>query len=186
MHTTTLKKTEREILAIAGSLRTQSSNAALVRAIAQLTPQNTTLEIYDGLGNLPPFSPDIDTETPPHSVSYLRNKISNADAVLICTPEYAYGMPGVLKNALDWLVSSGSLYQKPVSALSASPSDRGGDRALIWLLQTLTALDANVPVKASFAIPFIKGKLAGDRINDSKTAAQICSLFKSLEAVLKD
>ncbi|PZO17076.1 MAG: flavoprotein [Leptolyngbya foveolarum] len=134
-----------EILAIAGSLRIQSSNAALVRAIAQLTSQNTTLKIYDGLGNLPPFSPDIDTEPPPQPVSHLRSKISNADAVLICTPEYAYGMPGVLKNALDWLVSSGSLYQKPVAALSASPSDRGGDRALTWLLQTLTALVATVP-----------------------------------------
>ena len=174
-----------EVLAIAGSLRTQSSNAAFVRAIAQLIPPNTTFKIYDGLGNLLPFSPDIDTETPPQSVTHLRTQISDADAVLICTPEYAYGMPGVLKNALDWLVSSGSLYKKPVAALSASPSDRGGDRALDWLLQTLTALDATVPAKASFAVPFVKEKLANDQISDSETATQICSLFESLEAVLK-
>ncbi len=185
-----------KVLAIAGSLRAGSTNAALVRAIAHLAPQDTTVKIYAGLGDLvvhlckgqrkkldcgshyligllkmaiilhplrnsttgdlPLFSPDADTDSPALPVADLRDCIKTANAVIICTPEYAYGMPGALKNALDWLVSSGNLYSKPVAALSASPSQRGGDRALIWLLQTLTALGAEVPNGASFAVPFVQ------------------------------
>ena len=174
-----------KVLAIAGSLRTQSFNAALVNAIAHLTPNSNTYRIYTDLGNLPLFSPDLDSEHPPQAVFRLRQQISTADAVIICTPEYAYGMPGALKNALDWLVSSGSLYHKPVAAFSASPSGRGGDRALAWLLQTLTALDANVPAKASFSVPFIREKLAGDRIVDIQTETQFSSAFQALSTVVK-
>lgn len=178
-----------KVLAIAGSLRTDSTNAALVRAIAHLAPPETTVKIYAGLSHLPPFSPDVDTDSPALPVADLRECIKTANAVIICTPEYAYGMPGSLKNALDWLVSSAELYGKPVAALSASPSERGGDRALTWLLQTLSALGAEVPNGASFAVPFVPKKLqknlAGDRLADPETAAQVYTLFESLAAAAK-
>ena len=168
------------ILALAGSLRAASSNAALVRAIADLAPEGIAVEVYDGLGDLPLFSPDIDADDPPPSVADLRARVAAADAVVVCTPEYAYGMPGALKNGLDWLVSSGELYRKPVAALSASPSPQGGERALGWLRQTLTALDAAVPEGASFPVPLVKQKLDGDRVSDPKTAAQLRSALEHL------
>lgn len=170
------------ILAIAGSLRTHSSNSALVQIIAELAPVNVS--VFDDLGNLPLFSPDIDTEAPPQSVISFRAQINAADAILICTPEYAYGMPGSLKNALDWLVSSASLYKKPVAALSASPSPRGGDRALVWLLQTLSALDAHTPEEASFPISIIREEIDVSRIKGTALEQQISAMFRSLETLL--
>ncbi|WP_420456559.1 NADPH-dependent FMN reductase [Rubrivirga sp.] len=170
------------ILALGGSLRAASSTAALVRATASLAPDGVTVDVYDGLGDLPLFSPDLDADGPPLAVVRLRRRVGEADAVLICTPEYAYGMPGALKNALDWLVSSGELYRKPVAALSASPSARGGDRALAWLRQTLTALDAAVPDAASFAVPFVKQTLDGDRVSDSDLADRLRAALVALGA----
>ena len=168
------------VLAIAGSLREASSNAALVRAIAGLAPEGVTVAIYDGLADVPPYSPDSDADDPPPAIADLRAQVGAADGVLICTPEYAYGMPGLLKNALDWLVSSGDLYRKPVAALSASPSHSGGRRALAWLTQTLEAQHAAVPEGASFAIPFVRQVLEGDRVNDAELAERLRSVFALL------
>jgi len=169
-----------KILAIAGSLRAASSNAALVRSMVELAPEGVIVEVYKGMGDLPLFSPDIDGEAPPSTVQAFRKAIEQAQAVVICTPEYAYGMPGSLKNALDWLVSSGSLYQKTVAALSASPSPLGGDKALAWLRQTLRALDARVPEEASFPIPFLKKKLVEGKLEDTLTEEKLRQMFLSL------
>jgi NAD(P)H-dependent FMN reductase len=169
------------VLAIAGSLRAESVNASFVRAIAALPLDGTRLVIYQGLGRLPLFSPDLDGETPPPEVADLRSRLRAADAVLICTPEYAYGMPGSLKNALDWLVSSGELYRKPVAALSAAPSDMGGARALAWLRETLAAQDATVPEEASFAVPFVRQKLHGDALADVALASKLRGALAALK-----
>lgn len=173
------------ILAISGSLRTASFSTALVQAAVKLSPEGVRVEIYDGIKNLPHFSPDIDGSTPPEAVAEFRARIQAAGGVLICTPEYAYGMPGALKNALDWLVSSGDLYKKPVMAVSASPSAEGGSRGLAWLRQTLSALDAVVPEEASFTIPFIKQKLGGDRVSDAKTAERLRQALTIIERLGK-
>src|SRR5215216_3583814 len=94
------------ILAISGSLRAASSNMAVLQALAALAPADLTIAMYDQLADLPYFNPDIDREgdTPPASVAELRAQIGRADGIIICSPEYAHGVPGVLKNALDWLV----------------------------------------------------------------------------------
>ena len=171
------------VLAIAGSLRSSSSNVALVRVIAELAPTGVTVTAFDALGELPLFSPDIDTDEPPLVIVRFREQISIADAVLICTPEYAYGMPGSLKNALDWLVSSASLYKKSVAALSASPSPRGGDRALTWLRQTLAALDANVLEEASFPISIVREEISAAYLKQTELGRQVSAMFKALEAI---
>ena len=170
------------VFAIAGSLRAGSSNVALVRVIADLAPSGVSVTIFDSLGELPMFSPDIDSDELPQAIVSFRAQIAAADAILLCTPEYAYGMPGSLKNALDWLVSSASLYRKPVAALSASPSSRGGDRALAWLRQTLTALDANVPEDASFSISIVREQINAAHINNTEIANQVAVMFSSLRA----
>ena len=173
-----------KILAITGSLRTGSSNVAFVQAISNLAPAHVEMGIYEELGSLPLFSPDIDTSTPPVQVARLRSFIEAADAVIICTPEYAYGMPGALKNALDWLVSSAQLYKKPTAALSTSPSERGGDRALVGLRQTLNALDADVSKSNSFSVPYIRAALEKEGIQDALLIRQIEDMFTELSSSL--
>jgi chromate reductase len=93
------------ILAISGSLRAASSNTAVLQAMAALAPADVTIAMYDRLADLPYFNPDLDREgdTPPASVGDLRAQIGRAEGIVICSPEYAHGVPGVLKNALDWL-----------------------------------------------------------------------------------
>src|SRR5215510_1063207 len=112
-----------QILAISGSLRADSSNAALLRAAAACAPDGMEFRFYDRqLGGLPHFNPDLDGEgaVAPPAVAELRALLGAADGVLICTPEYAHGIPGALKNALDWIVSSGELERKPVALIVAS------------------------------------------------------------------
>ena len=171
------------IFAISGSLRVGSSNTAILRAMATLAPPTVSFTLYEGLGSLPHYSPEIDTDAPPVSVQGLRDRFRAADAVIICTPEYAHGMPGSLKNALDWVVSSGEFDGgKTTAAISASPSFQGGDKALAWLVQTLTVLGADIPIGASLPIPFSRTKIHSDgEISDPATAI---ALNKVLDALI--
>src|SRR5215471_687580 len=91
------------ILAISGSLRAVSSNTALLRAAAMLAPAGVEIRVYDGLGDLPHFNPDLEGAEPP-VVKDFGAQVGAADGIILSTPEYAHGVPGVLKNALDWLV----------------------------------------------------------------------------------
>ena len=158
----TTTQTNMNILAISGSLRATSTNTNLLRAVAELAPSGTTVTLYNGLDNLPHFSPDRDTDMPPDAVSRLRTLLRNADAVVICTPEYIHGMPGTLKNLLDWVVSSGEFVDKPVGAISASPSDTGGNRAHESLVHTLEVMSARVISGATFTVPFVRQKMTSD------------------------
>jgi chromate reductase len=169
------------ILAISGSLRASSTNTTLVRAIMRLAPENMEIALYEGLADLPHFSPDLDSDEPPVAVLTLRKSLQEADGVLICTPEYAFGVPGVLKNALDWTVSSGDFWGKPVVAISASPSWGGGDKAHASLLLTLTALGANVPETGKLTIPTVNKKLnANGDIVDSETTQALKIVLDAL------
>jgi len=138
------------IFAISGSLRAGSSNAGLLRAAAGLAPAGWEFTFYDqALGRLPYFSPDLDGEgaIPPPEVAELRALIAAADGVLISCPEYAHGVPGAFKNALDWLVSSGELGGKPTAVLLASPSGAGFAHAA--LLPTLQVIETKIVFVAS-------------------------------------
>lgn len=169
------------ILGISGSLRSQSSNTILLHAMSALLPHNAYLEVYDTLDRLLHFNPDIDTEKELKEVDGFRRKLRIADAVLFSTPEYAFGVPGVLKNALDWLVSSGEMNEKPVAAVSASPLYGGGDKALNSLLLTLTALGTNMKGDSSYSIPSVYKKInAQDGITDPETASRLTSLLQEL------
>ena len=148
-----------KILAISGSLRAESSNTALLHAAAALAPEGVHITIYDGLKGLPYFDPGLEPEEAPGPVMDFRAGLKAADAVLICTPEYAHGMPGILKNALEWTVASGEFVAKPVAALSASPSSGGGEKARAWLVQTLAVMSAEIVPEASLSLPFVRTKL---------------------------
>ena len=150
------------IVAICGSLRSHSSNAALLRAAAALMPDGVDLVPYVGLGELPHFNPDLDVEgmQPPPAVRSLRELLIGADAILISTPEYAHGLPGSFKNMLDWLVSTGELVGKPVAVLNASPA--GGTYAQSALVEILQTMNWRFIEKASILEPFLTRKLAGE------------------------
>ena len=139
------------------------------------------ISLFEGLGELPHFTPDLDGEASPPSVVMWRELIKNADGLLICTPEYAFGVPGVLKNALDWAVSSGEFYEKPVAVISASPMILGGDKAHASLLLTLKALTALVAEDARLIVPMVNKKLTLDgEISDPATKAAVAGLLAAL------
>lgn len=110
------------ILSISGSLRATSSNSAIAQSASRLAPTGVVIETFDHVAALPHFSPDLDVPPLPEAVAALRAAVGRCDALLITTPEYAHGMPGSLKNALDWLVSATEPIGKPVLLISASPS----------------------------------------------------------------
>lgn len=147
------------ILAISGSLRAGSSNTALLRAAATLAPEGVEVVEYKGLGELPHFNPDIDVEEAPPSVTDFRAQLQASDGVLICSPEYAHGVPGVLKNALDWIVGSGEFMEKPVALIGASPRATYVRAALI---ETLTVMMARMVMEASIAV-----HLPGNKIDET-------------------
>ncbi len=171
-----------KLAAISGSLRAESANTALVRALPLLAPLGMDIVVFNGIGDLPHYDPALDTEPPPASVARWRTALGEADAALFCTPEYAHGMPGSLKNALDWLVSSGEFDGgKPCGALSASPSFLGGDKALAWLLQILAVLGAHVPPAATFPIPYVRTKVdAQGHVSDPTLADALRAALQSL------
>ncbi len=176
-----------KILAISGSLRPQSLNTALLRAVAPLLPAGVSYKIWEGLGSLPHFSPEIDFAASPGPVVAYRALLKAADALIICTPEYAFGMPGVLKNALDWAVSSGEFDKKPVATISASPLPSGGQKAHDWLNQTLTALGAFQIEDAKLSVSAAKTRIASDStIIDPALTQDLERLVRNLLAVLKE
>jgi len=171
------------LIGISGSLRSNSSNTNILRAIMHLLPDNVDMTLYEKLDTIPHFNPEIEKDRVPSSVQELRSEIQNADAVIFCTPEYAFGVPGVLKNALDWLVSSGELNEKPVAAISASPLTSGGDKALASLILTLTALGTKISEPLSLSIPTIKKVMTEDGdIIDNALIAQLKALTERLVA----
>lgn len=173
------------ILAISGSLRAASTNTALLRAAAELAPPTVTVTLYDGLDDLPHFSPERDKENTSEPVINLRSLLREADAVLICTPEYIHGMPGVLKNMLDWLASSGEFVDKPVGVISAGPSDMGGSRAHASLSYTLSVLMAKLPEEASLIVPFVRQKIdANGHVTDLVLIQELRKLMTALVSVV--
>ncbi|MGF6231050.1 NAD(P)H-dependent FMN reductase [Inquilinus ginsengisoli] len=118
-----------KILAISGSLRAGSSNTALLHAMAALAPAGVEVSVYGGLADLPHFNPDLDPESIP-AVADFRALLAAADGVLISSPEYAHGVAGVMKNALDWVVATGEFVDKPVALINASPRAHHAQEAL--------------------------------------------------------
>jgi chromate reductase, NAD(P)H dehydrogenase (quinone) len=130
------------ILAFAGSLRAGSYNKALIQAAVTVTPPNMTIEVFD-LGGIPPYNADLEANPPPQ-VAEFKEKIRQADALLIATPEYNYSVSGVLKNAIDWAsrpAVGNPLDGKPVAVMSASTGRFGGARAQYHLRQTFVFLN---------------------------------------------
>lgn len=139
------------ILAISGSLRRASCNTALLRATAALAPAGVDIRVYDGLGDLPLFNPDLEGNEPA-SVKELCAQLRAVDGVLIASPEYAHGVTGAMKNALDWLVGTEVFVDKPVALFNASPRATLAQTALT---ETVRVMSADIVAQASISVALL-------------------------------
>jgi chromate reductase len=132
------------VLGISGSLQAQSANLALLQQASKRAPAGLEIVIDDHVRTLPPFDSDFDGGRAPASVLSWRAALAGADALLIASPEYGHGVPGALKNAIDWVIGSGELYRKRVAVTASAPGPGRGERGLRALCETLRAVDARV------------------------------------------
>ncbi|MGR9012577.1 MAG: ArsC family reductase [Gammaproteobacteria bacterium] len=144
-----------KILAVSGSLRSASLNSTLLRAVACLAPADIRVELFTELGHLPLFNPDLEiSDSPP--VADFHARLLEADGVIIASPEYAHGVTGVMKNALDWMVATEAFVNKPVALFNASPRATIAQAAL---KETLTVMSAQVIAAASISLPILGANL---------------------------
>ena len=174
-----------KVLAISGSLRAASYNGALVAGLKELAPEEVDVEIYGDVGSLPHFSEDLEGDNTPAEVIELRRRLGKADAVLISTPEYNGGMPGALKNLIDWAsrpYGQSSFAGKPVAVTGTSVSPYGAQRAQEQLLSVLSAVGA-VTVGEAHPVGSAPEVFAGD---GSITDTGVVDLVKQLLSDLAD
>ncbi len=138
-----------KILALSGSLRAASINSAVLRTVRHLAPASIDVSLFSGLGDLPLYNPDLEI-APPAIAVQLRIEVATADALLIASPEYAHGVTGTIKNALDWLVAFEGFADKPVAVLNATPRAHHADAAL---RETLVTMSATLIEAASITLP---------------------------------
>jgi chromate reductase, NAD(P)H dehydrogenase (quinone) len=161
------------LLALSGSLRRASTNTAALEAMARLAPEGVKVLVYRGLAELPPFNPDDDVEErpKPEPVEKLRALIGASDALVIAAPEYAHGVPGALKNALDWLVASETFAGKPVALVNTS------------LRETLATMAARIVPEAFAQLPLGAKLVTADQILADPANAR--RLKEALEALIR-
>jgi chromate reductase len=172
------------VLGISGSLRAASLNTAVVETAAELCTGPMRMDIYRGIGELPFFNSDVELSDPPASVLEFRSRIERADAVLFSCPEYAHGMSGVLKNALEWIVGGGELVGKPTAVVTASPSMTGGDRAQAWLTETLEVMGAQI-LPERLPIACASAKISGGRVTEDEALGQLRGVLDALARAVR-
>ena len=144
--------TKIRILALSGSIRSASSNTALLRAASCLAPEGTEVRLYEELAELPHFNPDLDdldAGVAPRPVMDFRNRLATSDGLIVSSPEYVHGVPGAIKNAIDWVVGSGDLFEKPTALLNASMA---ATHAYASLTEILKTADARIVGEASVRV----------------------------------
>ncbi|MFJ5229327.1 NADPH-dependent FMN reductase [Kitasatospora sp. NPDC088391] len=178
-----------KIFAISGSLRADSHNTRLLHAAQKFTPVDQQIEIYEGLRDIPPYDYDLDTpELRPAVVEDLRRRVAEADGLLIATPEFNYSIPGVLKNALDWLSTDWTrteglpLHRKPTAILGAAPTNFGSVRAQLALRQVFVWTESDVVVKPEVIVFRSHERFDADgNLTDETTVGLLRGLLTALQ-----
>lgn len=159
------------LLAISGSIRRASHCTAVLRSLQPLLPPEVTLELFP-LDEIPLYNADLDGDQPPTAVAQLKDAIKRADGLVVCSPEYNYGIPGVLKNAIDWASRPGfasPLKGKPALIMTASPGTVGGVRAQAQIRDALTATLARPLVRQHIAIASVATRVQDGQLVDKPT-----------------
>ncbi|HET7642617.1 MAG TPA: NAD(P)H-dependent oxidoreductase [Nitrososphaeraceae archaeon] len=171
-----------KILGFAGSLRKASYNKSLLRAAANLMPEDTNLEIFD-IDGIPGFNQDTEKNMPEKVIDF-KSKIREADAILISTPEYNYSIPGVLKNAIDSATrpyGDNPFNEKPVAIMSASVGMLGGARAQYHLRQIFVYLNMYPINLPEVIVPFAENKFdTNGNLVDENTQMFVRQLLQNL------
>ncbi len=141
------------ILAVSGSARRLSTNTALLRALQAVAPDGIMVQVYEGIGDLPVFSPDREGADLPEGVRHFQQAIADCDGLILSSPEYVRGIPGGLKNAIDWLVSGDQVIGKPIALVHAS---HRGDDMLAALRTVLSTISSNFTESLFFRLPVMK------------------------------
>ena len=168
-----------KILAISGSLRSESHNTALLRAAAEEAPVGVEIELWQGLKEIPPYDADDDVVPGPATVDALRDAVREADAVLIATPEYNSSVPGALKNALDWAsrpLATNAFRNKPVAVIGSSTGAFGAVWAQAELRKVLGAMGARV-AEVELAVGH-----AHERLDEEDVRASLRDALETLAA----
>ena len=170
------------IVAICGSTRKKSTNESILRSIATMYEGSLDLELYLNIATLPHFNPDLDNEQVPSPVEHFRQLIDKADGVIICTPEYVFSLPGALKNALEWTVSTTVFMDKPVAMIVAAT---GGEKAFESLELILETMGARVTEDSKLLLQGARSKVGknGD-LPDESTATKMRTAIDSLRATI--
>jgi chromate reductase len=175
-----MTSTKIKILAISGSTRSNSSNFKILKYISNCLKPSFEIEIFEDLESLPHFNPDLDTDNPPQEITSFRNKIRDADGVIICTPEYVFSLPGSLKNALEWCVSTTIFSNKNTGLITASASGEMGHEQLLLIMKTL---EAKFDDRTQLLIQGVRGKVnaEGEIVSDqtAKSLQNFAENFKN-------
>jgi chromate reductase, NAD(P)H dehydrogenase (quinone) len=172
----------KKVLAICGSTRQQSTNHRYIKAIAAMSAELFEVILFDGLSSLPHFNPDDNHDPMPAPVARFRQLLQQADGVLICTPEYAHGVPGTLKNAIDWVVSSNEFSGKPTMLLTASTDGSFAHKAL---LETLRVIEARGIEQNNLLVQFAATKIDSEgSITDAHTMIAVQKILHSFYTLL--
>jgi chromate reductase len=170
------------LLGISGSLRSQSTNTAVLKTLSKRLGDQAHMSLF-ALNDIPAYNADLEADALPASVDALKAAIAQADGLVICSPEYNYGMSGVLKNALDWASRPGfnsPLKNKPVLIMTSSPGALGGVRAQSQLRETLTATLSRVINCPQIVIPGIHQKIREGEFEDEPTTAFMVAAVEDL------
>jgi len=160
-------KKKTNIFAIIGSASSNSANQRLVERIAALTTEQWDITVFTQLKDLPHFDPELSLHHPPDPVIAFRKAVETADAILVCTPEYVFSIPGGLKNAIEWCVATTVFSNKPTGLITASADGRKGHEELQLLMKTL---GCRFSEETTLLISGVKGKITESGvISDDKT-----------------
>jgi chromate reductase, NAD(P)H dehydrogenase (quinone) len=171
------------VLGVSGSLRGASYNTALLRAAAEVAPEGMAIELFEGLGAIPPYDEDVEASGDPAPVGAFKDAIRAADAVLFATPEYNHGIPGLLKNAIDWASRpprQSALDRKPVAVMGASIGIGGTAQAQLQLRQALVFPGAQTMPEPELLVSRVRDKIdAEGRLTDELTRAALRDLLSA-------
>lgn len=179
-----MAKQTKKVVGISGSLREGSYNRLLLVAAQELAPENIEIEIFD-LHGIPPYDPDLEAQGDPDEVREFKERVGRADALLISTPEYNYGVPGMLKNAIDWLSRPAAggekvLNGKPVALMGATTGNFGTVRAQMMLRQVFLYTRSHVMLEPEVTVFRVKDRFEGERLIDEPTRGFLRDMMAAL------
>ncbi|MFZ1678107.1 MAG: NADPH-dependent FMN reductase [Saprospiraceae bacterium] len=174
----------KKIFVINGSASENSSNQKLIDIFADLTKDSFDLTVFNDLKTLPHFDPALSIDNTPKSILGLRQKIGDADGILICTPEYVFSIPSGLKNAIEWCVSTTVFSDKPTGLITASANGEKGHEELQLIMKTVMTIFTK---DTALLIQGIKGKIneQGDII-DIKTKDDLTKFIDAFKTLMKN